>query len=179
MDSAVTPPVPLTSNFLVPNGTFIVELIAFAIILFVLGKWVIPPINKAMTARQEAIRAQFAELDEAKSEAHAAEEKYKGQLDDARAEAAKIRENAREEGAQILADARAKAETEAKRIVDHAHTQIEADRQAAATSLRAEVGTMATTLAGRIVGESLDDQARQSRIVERFLEELDASGSNA
>ncbi|HEX7738533.1 MAG TPA: F0F1 ATP synthase subunit B [Marmoricola sp.] len=179
MDSFVRAPAPLASNFLVPNGTFIVELIAFAIIVFVLAKFIIPPINRAMAARQDAIRSQFAELDKAKADANATEEQYRQQLEQARHEAAKIREEAREQGAQIVADARTKAEAEAKRIVDHAHTQIEADRQAAATSLRAEVGTMATSLAGRIVGESLDDQARQSRVVDRFLEELDASGSNA
>ena len=179
MDSYVTGLTPLSSNFLVPNFTFVVELIAFVIMFGIIAKWIIPPINRAMTARQDAIRAQFAELDEAKAEANATEEQYRQQLEQARHEAAKIREDAREQGAQIVADARTKAEAEAKRIIDHAHTQIDADRQAAATSLRAEVGTMATTLAGRIVGESLDDQAQQSRVVERFLDELEASGSNA
>lgn len=180
MDSYVTRLTPLESNFLVPNGTFFVELIAFVIMFGIIAKFIIPPINRAMTARQEAIRAQFAELDEAKSDAQAAEEQYKQQLDQARHEAAKIREEARDQGAQIVADAREKAEAEAKRIVDHAHVQIEADRQSAVTQLRGEVGTMATTLAGRIVGESLDDQARQSRVVDRFLDELEAtSGTGA
>ncbi|WP_310962664.1 F0F1 ATP synthase subunit B [Nocardioides terrisoli] len=178
MDSAVRP-VPLASNFLVPNGTFWVELIAFAIIVFILAKWVIPPINKAMTARQEAIRKQFADLDAAKSEAHSAEERYKSQLEEAKHEAARIREEARDQGAQIVADARAKAEQEAQRIIEHAHAQIEADRQHAVTTLRGEVGTLATQLAGRIVGESLDDQARQSRVVDRFLDELDGKAGAA
>ena len=47
--------------------------------------------------------------------------------------------------------------------------------EAAVTSLRAEVGTLATTLAGRIVGESLEDEARQSRVVDRFLAELEGA----
>ena len=68
---------------------------------------------------------------------------------------------------------REQAQTEASRIVEHAHTQIEAERQQAVTSLRAEVGSLATSLAGRIVGESLDDEARQSRVVERFLADLE------
>ena len=55
---------PLESNFLVPNGTFYVELIAFVIMFAILAKWIIPPINKAMAARQDAIRNQFKELDE-------------------------------------------------------------------------------------------------------------------
>jgi F-type H+-transporting ATPase subunit b len=166
---------PMESNFLVPNATFFVELAAFALLLFLLAKYVVPPINRAMTARQDAIRAQFAELDDAKSEAHAAEEEFKSQIADARHEAARIREEAREQGAAIIAEMREQAQAEAARIVEHAHAQIEADRKAAAASLRADVGTLATTLAGRIVGESLDDDARQSRVVDRFLSELEGA----
>jgi F-type H+-transporting ATPase subunit b len=173
---ASTPVVPMASNFLVPNGTFIVELIAFATIVYILGKYVIPPINRAMTARQDAIRTQFAELDEAKADARKAEADYKEQLNDAKHEAARIREEAREQGAQIVQEAREKAQTEADRIVEHAHTQIEADRKAAFTSLRSDVGSLATTLAGRIVGESLDDDERQGRVVERFLADLESAG---
>ena len=167
--------VPMESNFLVPNGTFFVELAAFALLLFLLARYVVPPINRAMTARQDAVRQQFAELDEAKSEANAAEEEFKSQIADARHEAARIREEAREQGAAIIAEMREQAQAEAARIVEHAHVQIEADRKAAATSLRSEVGTLATTLAGRIVGESLDDDARQSRVVDRFLSELEGA----
>ena len=166
---------PMESNFLVPNATFFVELIAFLVLLFLLGKFVVPPINRAMTARQDAIREQFAELDEAKSEASAAEEEFKAQIADARHEAARIREEAREQGAAIIAEMREQAQVEAARIVEHAHAQIEADRKAAAASLRAEVGDLATTLAGRIVGESLDDEARQNRVVDRFLTELEGA----
>src|SRR3954469_19229225 len=166
---------PMADNFLVPNGTFLVELLAFLVLLFLLSKYVIPPINRAMTARQDAIRAEFAELDEAKSEASAAEEEFKAQIADARHEAARIREEAREQGAAIIAEMREQAQAEAARIVEHAHTQIEADRKSAAASLRGEVGTLATTLAGRIVGESLDDEARQSRVVDRFLTELEGA----
>jgi F-type H+-transporting ATPase subunit b len=165
----------MESNFLVPNATFFVELAAFLLLLFLLGKFVIPPINRAMTARQEAIRAEFAQLDEAKSEAVAAEEEFKSQIADARHEAARIREEAREQGAAIIAEMREQAQVEAARIVEHAHAQIEADRKAASASLRAEVGDLATTLAGRIVGESLDDQARQTRVVDRFLTELEGA----
>jgi len=164
---------PLESNFLVPNGTFFVELIGFAIMFFVIARYIVPPINRAMTARQDAIRQQFSDLDQAKADAKSAEEEFRAQIADARHEAARIREEAREQGAAIIAELREQAQTEAARIVEHAHAQIEADRQQAVTSLRAEVGTLATDLAGRIVGEALEDQARQSRIVDRFLADLE------
>ena len=169
-----TGPIPLASNFLVPNGTFWVELIAFGIIVWILGKFVIPPVNRAMENRQQAIRDQFAELDEAKDEAHKAEEEYKAQLADARQAANKIREEAREQGAQIVQDARDKAQTEADRIIENGHGQVRAERQQAIASLRAEVGTLATELAGRIVGESLEDDERSNRVVDRFLVDLEA-----
>ena len=166
--------VPLANNFLVPNATFIAEVIAFAIIIWVLAKFVIPPINKAMSDRQDAIRKQFADLEEAEGDARKAEADYKEQLNNAKHEAARIREEAREQGATIVAEMREQAQGEAARIVGLAHNQIEAERLQAVASLRTEVGTLATSLAGRIVGESLDDEARQRRVVERFLAELEA-----
>ncbi len=163
----------MESNFLVPNGTFLVELAAFALLFFLLAKYVIPPINKAMTNRQEAIRKEFADLEKARSDANAAEAEFKAQIAEARHEAARIREEAREQGATIVAEMRQQGETEKARIIDNAHAQISAERQQAVASLRAEVGTLATTLAGRIVGESLDDDERSGRVVDRFLADLD------
>ena len=161
------------SNFLVPNATFFVELAAFALLFYLLAKYVIPPINRAMTNRQEAIRKEFADLDQARADANAAEAEFKAQIADARHEAARIREEAREQGAQIVSEMRQQGESEKARIIDGAHTQIAAERQQAVASLRAEVGTLATTLAGRIVGESLEDDERSGRVVDRFLADLE------
>ena len=124
-NSSSTTVLPLESNFLVPNGTFLVSLLAFAILIFIFGKYIIPPINKAMTSRQEAIRKEFAELEEAQTDARKAEADYKEQLNDAKHEAARIREEAREQGAQIVQEAREKAQSEADRVIEHAHAQIE------------------------------------------------------
>ena len=166
--------VPLAaSNFLVPNGTFWVELFAFAIMVFILAKYVIPPINKAMTDRQNAIRKEFADLEEAQADARKAEKDFKEQLAQARHEAAKIREDAREQGAGIIADMRTQAQEESERILKHARAQLEAERSQAVQSLRNELGSMATTLAGRIVGESLEDDDRRARTVERFISALE------
>ena len=162
------------SNFLVPNATFFVELAAFALLFYLLARYVIPPINRAMTNRQEAIRKEFADLDQARADANAAEAEFKAQIADARHEAARIREEAREQGAQIVSEMRQQGESEKARIIEGAHTQIAAERQQAVASLRAEVGTLATTLAGRIVGESLEDDERSARVVDRFLADLDA-----
>lgn len=162
------------SNFLIPNGTFVVEVLAFLILLGLLGKYVLPRINKALEDRQEQIRSQFEASEKAQHDAAEALEEYKQQLADAREEAGRMREEAREQGAAIIAQMRQQAQAEAERITTSAHNQIEAERQQALNSLRTEVGSMATTLASRIVGEALEDPARQSRVVERFLAELEA-----
>jgi F-type H+-transporting ATPase subunit b len=170
----IVPMAETESNFLVPNGTFLVELAAFALLFYLLARYVIPPINRAMTNRQEAIRKEFADLDQAQADAKAAEAEFQALIADARHEAARIREEAREQGATIIAEMREQGETEKTRIIDNGRAQVAAERQQAVASLRAEVGTLATTLAGRIVGESLDDDERSGRVVDRFLADLDA-----
>jgi F-type H+-transporting ATPase subunit b len=161
-------------NFLVPNATFLVEILVFGLLVFILAKWVIPPINKAMTDRQEKIRAQFEEAAKAKADAQAAEESHQAALAEARQEAAKIREEAREQGAQIVAQHREQAQVEADRIAANAHAQIEVERAQTLAQLKGEVGTIATALAGKIVGESLDEDARQKSVVDRFISELES-----
>jgi F-type H+-transporting ATPase subunit b len=167
----------LASNFLVPNATFLVELFAFGIILWVLGRYVVPPINKAIADRQERIRRQLEESEEAKAAANAAEQEYRAALVEARHEAARIREEAREQGASIVTEMREQAHAESARIAAAAHAQIEAEKQQVLTQLRTEIGALATTLAGRIVGESLEDEARQRRTVERFIDEVESADS--
>jgi F-type H+-transporting ATPase subunit b len=162
------------SNFLLPNATFIVELIAFVVFLTILGRYALPVINKALTDRQAAIRKEFEEAEQAKKEANKAEQEYKSQLVEARHEAARIREEAREQGAAIIAEMRETAQAESERIIAHAHAQLDAERQQVVHQLRAEVGSIATSLASTIVGESLEDDDRRSRTVERFISELES-----
>ena len=167
-------------NPLIPHPIEIVlSLVVFGLLFLAVKKWVVPNFEKTFADRTAAIEGglQAAETKQAEADAKLAE--LEKQLGDARHEAARIREDAREQGAAIIAEMREQAQSEAARIVEHAHTQIEAERQQAVTSLRAEVGLLATSLAGRIVGESLDDEARQSRVVDRFLAELEAQNGTS
>ena len=155
----------------------VLSAVVFAIILFAIWKFVVPAFEKAYAERTAAIEGGLNAAEEKQAAADAKLAELEKQLADARHEAARIREEAREQGAQIVAEMREQANVESARIVEHGKAQIEAERQQAVTSLRAEVGSLATGLAGRIVGESLDDSARQSRVVDRFLAELEADGS--
>jgi F-type H+-transporting ATPase subunit b len=141
----------------------------------VLAKLLLPRIQQTLAERTEQIEGGLAKSEEAQSEATALLDQYRQQLAEARHEASRLRAEAQEQGAQIIADMREQAQAEARRVTEAAQAQIEAERQQALISLRAEVGTLATELASRIVGESLTDQARQSRMVDRFLSELEVS----
>jgi F-type H+-transporting ATPase subunit b len=163
------------SPLLPKPAELIVGAIAFGLLFFVLRKFVTPMFEKAFAARTEAIQGGIEKAERAQLEAAKALESYTAQLADARGEASKIREEARVQGAAIIEDLRSQAQEEAARITAAAHSSIEAEREKAITSLRAEVGTLAVDLASKIVGEALEDQVRQSRIVDRFLEDLEKS----
>jgi F-type H+-transporting ATPase subunit b len=163
-------------NPLVPHPIeIILSLVVFGLLFYAVRKFVVPNFEKTFAERTEAIEGGLAAAETKQAEADAKLAELERQLADARHEAARIREEAREQGAAIVAEMREQAQTESTRIVEHGKTQIEAERQQAVTSLRAEVGSLATGLAGRIVGESLDDEARQSRVVDRFLAELEVT----
>ncbi|ANH40326.1 ATP synthase subunit b [Nocardioides dokdonensis FR1436] len=161
-------------NPLVPHPVeMVLALVVFGILVVLIKKFVVPGFEATFAERTHAIEGGLAAAETKQAEADAKMAELEKQLADARHEAARIREEAREQGATIIAEMREQAQSEATRIVDHGKTQIEAERQQAITSLRAEVGALATGLAGRIVGESLEDDARQSRVVERFLADLE------
>ena len=155
----------------------IVGTICFLLVFGILGKVFLPRIQKTLAERTDLIEGGLNRADEAQAEAKQLLEDYRQQLADARHEAARMREEAREQGAQIIAEMREQAQAEARRLTESAQAQISSERQQALTSLRAEVGALATELASRIVGESLEDQARQSRMVDRFLDELEQVSS--
>jgi F-type H+-transporting ATPase subunit b len=167
-------------NPLVPDLTeLIVGAVTFGIIFFALWKVLIPRLNTTLEERTDKIEGGLQRAEEAQAEANETLAKYREQLAEARHEAARLREEAREQGAQIIAEMREQAQAEGRRLVDAAHAQIEADRQQAIQSLKAEVGGLAVDLASRVVGESLTDEARQRRMVERFLDELDQQAERA
>jgi F-type H+-transporting ATPase subunit b len=153
---------------------YITEIVGFAVVLFVLGRWVLPLINKGMAQRQEAIREQLEEAEEAKKRLAGAQEEYQKALAEARKEAERLRKSAEEQSAAILAEMREQAESEARRIVEQAQLQIEAYHQQTVNELRARVGRLTADLAERIVHEAVQADARQVGVVDRFLDELEA-----
>jgi F-type H+-transporting ATPase subunit b len=151
----------------------VVGLVAFSILFVLLRTKAVPKFEQAYKERTDAIQGGLERAEIAQRDAAAALQMYNTQLADARGEAAKLREEARAEGSVILEQMRTTAQEEATRITSAARASIEAERQQAFNSLLNEVGTIATQLASKIVGEALDDQVRQSRVVDRFLEDIE------
>lgn len=151
--------------------------ISFALLVFVLLKFVMPRMEAMYQARVEAIEGGLKRAEEAQAEANKLLEQYKAQLAEVRTEAAKIRDDARADAEAIRADLLAKAREESDRIIAAGRESLAVERQTIVRELRAEVGTLAIDLASKIVGESLADEARRRGTVERFLNELESAGA--
>jgi F-type H+-transporting ATPase subunit b len=156
-----------------PLGEIIIGLIAFAIVVAVVMIFVAPQFEKVFRARREAIEGGIERAQAMQAEAKAALDQYRAQLAEARTEAAQIRDAARAEGQQIIEELRAQAQEESARIVARGAEQLAASRQQVVTELRGQIGALAVDLAGRVVGESLAEDARRSGTVDRFLDSLD------
>src|SRR5512139_3552070 len=135
----------------------VVGIFAFAMVVIIVGKILTPRIAKTLEERTDAIEGGLKRAENAQAEAQATLEQYREQLAEARHEAARLREEAREQGAQIIAEMGDQAQAVARQIVVAAQTLIEAERQQALSQLQAQVGAMSVELAGRVVGESLED----------------------
>ncbi|MEN3613112.1 F0F1 ATP synthase subunit B [Plantactinospora sp. ZYX-F-223] len=151
--------------------------IAFAILCFMLMKFVFPRMEQTFQARVDAIEGGIKRAEAAQAEANQLLEQYRAQLAEARTDAAKIRDDARADAEGIRQDVLAKAREESDRIIAAGKEQLAAERATIVRELRTEVGTIAVDLASRIVGESLADEARRKGTVERFLADLEGVGA--
>ena len=167
-----------SSNFLVPNSTFIVELVAFLIVIFLLGKYVLPPLNRIMDARQATIRQALADAEEAKRRNAEADEESKRIISEARTQARTVVEEANKMAEQARAERRQQAEAEYERIVSTASADIEAQTRRAQEDLRRQAADLAIAVAERVIGEGLDRQA-QSELINRTIDEVAASAGAA
>jgi len=172
-----------TPNPLLPATYDIVwSAVVFAVLFVLFWRYVLPRYLKVLDDRTATIEGGIERAEQAQAEANARLKEYSDQLAEAREEAGRIREQARGEGAAIIAEMRERAQVEADRVTEQAQRQLEAERQQAVAQLRGEVGRLAVDLAGRVVGESLTDEDRQRRVVDRFLADLeqgDAVGTSA
>jgi F-type H+-transporting ATPase subunit b len=167
-------------NPLIPHTVeLIVGAVAFLLLLWVLKKFAFPMFEKTYVERTEAIEGGIKRAEVAQAEAAAALAQYQAALADARGEAAEIRAEAQTERTRIVDEARAEATAAAESVIARSQSQIDASRIQAQSELSREVGRIALDLASRVVGESLEDDARARATVDRFIADLETSTAGA
>jgi F-type H+-transporting ATPase subunit b len=156
------------------NGTVIVELITFLIMLAILARWVYPEIVRLAEARQRAVAEQLTEAEKARADAEAKLKEAQAKLDDARKTAQGVIDAAGKSAEQLRAEMKEKADAEAKRIAESARKEIEAERERAIQSVRGEVANLVVAATEKVVGETLDEQ-KHRRLIDKAIAEV-ASG---
>jgi F-type H+-transporting ATPase subunit b len=150
--------------------------VVFLIVFAVIAKLAFPQINKAMNARTEKIQGDLEKAETARTTAERELADYRQQLAGAREESNRIIEEARKTADQMRRDLQAKAEEESQAIVARAQDEIRAERDRVFQELRAQVGQIAVDLAGRVVGESLDERAHQ-RLIDEYIDQVASTGN--
>jgi len=168
-----------TNNFLIPNGTFFVEVLIFLAILWFLSKKVVPRITAMLEQRQDTIRQEIEGAEQIRRELAETKAQYAEALAQAHQESAQIRDEAAKVRREMIEAAKEEARAEAEAVTRRAEERREIERRQVLVELRQEVGKLAVDLAGKIVGESLTDEALQRRIIDRFIADLDARGDAA
>ncbi len=167
-----------SSNFLVPNATFVVELIAFLLVLFVLRRYVLPVINKSMEDRQQTIRQSMEDAETARRRAEEAEAEYARTVEAARHEARAMVDEANRIGEELRADLRQRGEQEYERIISRAQADIDASARRAAEDLRRQVVDIVITVTEKVIGEGFGSDGQRA-LIDRTIAEVEAEASSA
>ncbi|MEI7779679.1 MAG: F0F1 ATP synthase subunit B [Actinomycetes bacterium] len=148
--------VPTASIFLLPNGTFFVELAIFLVIVFLIGKYILPPINKALEERQEHIKSSLEAADVARADAAAADGERRAALEEGRRQAREIVAQANGTADQVRAEAVTKAQVEYDRILAKADSEVAVHRQRAVEEAAGRMGEIVFDTVERVIGREVD-----------------------
>ena len=166
-----------TAGVIEPNGTLIVEILTFLLMLAILARYVYPRIVEVAESRQRAIAEQLREAERSRSAADASLKEAQAKLEEARKTAQGVIDNASKSGEQLRQELRQKADEEARRTVDNARKQIQAEREQALEGVRTEVANLVVDATQKVIGETLDDR-KHRQLIERAVEEV-ASGDGS
>lgn len=162
----------------VPIDELIIGIVAFLIVFGGLAKFALPGIKKTLAERADAIEGGIERAAKAEAEATALAEQYREQLAAAREEAAGIRTQAQSDRSAIIEEARTEARAAAQAVTAQAEAQLAADRSQATAALTRQIGEIAVDLAGKVVGQSLSDDARVRQTVEDFIADLERQAAD-
>jgi len=165
-------------NFLVPDGTFVAEFIAFLLIVGIIGKWILPPLNRAMKARQEEIATSLQAAEAARAEADETRSQRQGILDEARAEAREIVTQGNRTADRLKHEGTERGRLEYERMVASASAEITLARQRAVDEVTAQVAGLVLAAARQVVGREIDEQSHRD-LIEEAIAALRSAGSSA
>ncbi|MGH3758170.1 F0F1 ATP synthase subunit B [Actinophytocola sp.] len=150
------------------------EFVGFLVVLWVLWRFVVPPVRKIMKGQRETVGKQVEDAQKATERLAAAEKQYSEALAEARTEAAKIRDAARADGQRIVEEMRAAAEREIERIRQRGQEDLATQRQQVIRELRTRIGQLSADAAADLVNAHLSRDTKRKATVDRFLDELEA-----
>ncbi|MFI5510906.1 F0F1 ATP synthase subunit B/delta [Mycobacterium sp. NPDC051804] len=159
-------------------STFIGQLIGFAVIVFILMKWVVPLVRDMMRKQQDAIRTALEESAEAAKKLEDADAMHARAVEDAKAESAKVTDEARQDSERIAEQLQEQAGTDAERIKAQGAQQVHLLRQQVIRQLRTGLGEGSVQKAAELVRAHVADPAAQAATVDRFLDDLDGMSSS-
>ena len=154
------------SIFLLPNGTFFVELIIFIVLVVVIGKKIIPPITAALAERQERIRASLDAADQARVDAAAADDERRAVLEDARQKAREVVAEANRTAEAVRVDFQTRGQTEYERIVGSAEAEVALARQRAVEEAAGRLGEITMDVVERVIGRKVNAANHDDLIAE-------------
>jgi F-type H+-transporting ATPase subunit delta len=155
-------------------STFIGQLVGFAVIVFIVWRYVIPSVRRMMTNQQENVRKQLEDSAEAKKRLDEAEKAHEKALEQAKAEAKQVTEEARVDAQRLVEQLHAQADAEVERIKVQGAQQVQLLRAQLVRELRQDLGTESVRRAAHLVSEHVSDPESRSATVDRFIAELDA-----
>jgi F-type H+-transporting ATPase subunit b len=159
------------AGLLTPNGTFFAELIAFILMIVVLGRWVYPRIMRAATERESKIEAGLRAAQEAEERLSKVQVQVEQTLEEARTQAREILNRAHKEATGEAAEVLAKARADAEALIERARSEIAGERDRAIQDLRAEVANLVVAATQRLLGAEIDAKAHQ-RLIDQALKKV-------
>lgn len=165
--------------FIPPIYDIVWSLVILIILAVFFYKFFMPKFQAIFDERAAKIQGNIDKAKKAKEDADKAKKSYEDQLGKARLEASQIRDDARAEASRIVSDARTRAESEANQITENAQRSIKSQQQQALVSLKGEVGTLATALAGKILGSQLQSDAVQSSMINSIIADSEGDDGSA
>lgn len=155
-----------------PNpGLIIWTLITFILLLLILKKFAWKPLLDALNKREQSVKDSLERAEQAKNDAEKILEENRKQLEHAEKEGRRILNESRSLAEKLKDDLIEKANLQSRKMIELAKQEIDRDKEAAMVQLRGEIANLAIQAAGKILGESLDDQKHRN-LVDTYLKEL-------